>query len=310
MREAGENVRTLPSVPDAPGGPAYPRPPDALIDYPSRTRSSYNRTAFLFGPAREDFTVRTPLPRLLLMGLLAVAAGCASTRPQPATCGCLSSNADVVFVCDGSGDYRTTSKGLCQAIAEQNAPLRVETFVWSHGYRRLLIDHVDHCNHLEEGRRLAALAAAERQANPGRAVYLIGHSSGCAVVLAAAEASAPDGIERVVLLAPAVSRDYDLRPALRASRQGIDVFTSCRDIGALGIGMTLIGTADRRWSAASGRVGFTPIVTCPGDEVLYAKLREHPWDPVVAWSGNRGSHYGTLQDGFMRAYILPLLRPR
>jgi pimeloyl-ACP methyl ester carboxylesterase len=243
--------------------------------------------------------------RLACLGVI-LAAGCATSRP-PATCGCLAPGANVVYVCDGSGDYRTTSKALCQAVAAQGAPLRIETLVWSHGYRRLLADHVDHCNHLEEGRVLAARVAAEHQACPSCAVYLVGHSSGCAVVLAAAEASPPNAIERIVLLAPAVSTDYDLRPALRASRQGIDVFSSCRDVGALGIGMTLIGTADRRWSAASGRVGFTPILTCPGDVALYTKLRDHPWDPVIAWSGNHGSHYGTLQDGFTRAYVLPLL---
>ncbi len=78
-------------------------------------------------------------------------------------------------------------------------------------------------------------------------------------------------------------------------------------MGALGLGTSIIGTADNRWSAAAGRVGFTPLLTCPGDEFLYAKLRHHPWEPCVAWSGNRGSHYGTLQDGFVRGYLLPLL---
>lgn len=251
--------------------------------------------------------MRTPLLlRLVALGFLALAAGCATTRQQAATCRCASPNADVVFVCDGSGDYRTTSAALCQATRDTAVPLHVETFVWSHGYSRLLADHLDHCNHLEEGRRLATFVTAARQTCPERAVYLIGHSSGCAVVLAAAEASPPGSMERIVLLAPAVSTDYDLRPSLRASRLGIDVYTSRRDIGALGIGTTIIGTADRRWSAAAGRVGFTPLVTCPGDELLYANLRNHEWDPCVAWSGNRGSHYGALQQGFTRAYLMPL----
>jgi pimeloyl-ACP methyl ester carboxylesterase len=236
-----------------------------------------------------------------------LAAGCATNRQLPTTCGCLAPNADVVFVADGSGDYRTTSAALCDAVRDTGAPLRIETFVWSHGYRRLLADHVDHCNHLEEGRRLAALVCDLRQSDPARAVSLVGHSSGCAVLLAAAEALPANTLERMVMLAPAISNDYDLRPALRATRQGIDVFSSHRDVGALCIGTGIIGTADRRWSAAAGRVGFTPVLSCPGDEVLFAKLRNHPWDPVVAWSGNRGSHYGTLQPGFTRAYLMPLL---
>jgi pimeloyl-ACP methyl ester carboxylesterase len=242
------------------------------------------------------------------LGLLAVllTAGCATNRPPP-TCGCSAPNADIVFVADGSGDYRTTSMALCQAVREGGVPLRVETLVWSHGYARLLADHTDHCNHLAEGQRLAAFVAAARQNCPSRAVYLAGHSSGSAVVLAAAEASPPGAIERIVLLAPAVSTDYDLRPALRSSRQGIDAFISRRDVGALKIATGIVGTADRRRSAAAGRVGFTPIVTCPGDEALYAKLRIHPWDRSVEWTGNRGSHYGALGQGFVRAYVLPLL---
>jgi pimeloyl-ACP methyl ester carboxylesterase len=245
--------------------------------------------------------------RFGLLSILVLAAGCATSRQPVPSCGCVAPNADVVFVADGSGDYRTTSAALCQAVSACAVPLRVETFVWSHGYGRMLADHVDHCNHLEEGRRLAATIAAVKQSCPDRAVYLVGHSSGCAVVLAAAEAAPPGSIERVVLLAPAVAHNYDLRPALRSCRQGIDVFISRRDIGALAIGTSIVGTADRRRSAAAGRIGFTPILTCPGDELLYAKLRIHPWDRAVEWTGNRGSHYGTLGQGFMRAYVLPLL---
>ena len=179
----------------------------------------------------------------------------------------------------------------------------------------MLVDHLDHCNHLEEGRRLAALIAAaaapiqcQGASGSPRGVYLVGHSSGAAVVLAAAEAAPPGSIERIVLLAPAVVHDYDLRPALR---------TAARVLMRLSAGAM---SAHWFWAqaspapriggctAASGHVGFTPVLICPGDELLYTKLRIHPWDPSVAWTGNRGSHYGTLEPGFMRAYVLPLLR--
>jgi pimeloyl-ACP methyl ester carboxylesterase len=260
--------------------------------------------AFHPGTPVEDAAVRTLL-LISLAPLAFLAAGCATSR-QPVTCGCVAPNADIVFVADGSGDFRTTSKALCDAARETGTPLRIETFVWSHGYGRMLADHVDHCNHLREGQRLAASIAAVRQSCPERAIYLVGHSSGCAVVLAAADASPPCSIERVVLLAPAVSCAYDLRPSLRASRQGIDVFASRRDIGALGFGTGIIGTSDRRRTPAAGRIGFSPILSCPGDDALHSKLRLHPWDPSVEWSGNHGSHYGTLEQGFMRAYLLPL----
>ena len=93
----------------------------------------------------------------------------------------------VVFVANGSGDFRTLSTNLGRVVAETSTPLQIETVPWSHGYCRYITDHVDHANHLQQGSRLAADVTAYRQAYPGRAVYLIGHSAGCAVVLAAAE---------------------------------------------------------------------------------------------------------------------------
>jgi pimeloyl-ACP methyl ester carboxylesterase len=214
---------------------------------------------------------------------------------------------DVVFIANGSGDFRTTSAGLSCAAAAAGVPLRLETFVWSHGLGCYLSDHSDHANQVAQGRRLAALVAECRRACPDRAVYLVGHSAGCAVVLAAAEALPPDSVERIVLLAPSVCAGYDLRPALACARCGIESFNSRLDLVQLGAGVTVAGTADRRWEPAAGRVGFRPVLVCPGDAALYAKLRQHPWDGCVAWTGNFGLHYGSNREDFARAYLLPLL---
>jgi pimeloyl-ACP methyl ester carboxylesterase len=250
--------------------------------------------------------VRRPLPPCLLL-----LAGCSSAgfRPEayrpagpPAP-----PPAGVAFVANGSGDFRTVSANLCQAVAEAAAPLQVETFVWSRGRGRYLLDHTDHANHLAQGRRLAAQVAAYRRACPGRRAYLVGHSAGCAVVLAAAEALPPGGVDRIVLLAPSVCTAYDLRPALRAARCGIDVFHSSQDRLVLGLGMRLVGTAEHACRTAAGQCGFTPVLSGPADAALYGKLRQHPWDPAVRWSGNDGGHYGSNQVGFLRAYVLPLL---
>ena len=102
----------------------------------------------------------------------------------------------------------------------------------------------DHANQLAAGNRLACQVANYRQTYPDRNVYLIGHSAGCAVVLAALDQLPPDSIDRAILLAPSVCVSYDLRPALRAAR-GIDVFYSGEDRWILGACMWLVGTADR-----------------------------------------------------------------
>ena len=124
--------------------------------------------------------------------------------------------------------------------------------------------------------------------------------------MAAAEALPPDSVDRIVLLAPSVSADHDLRPALRCARYGVDVFCSRRDWFFLGICTGVFGTVEGRWQSAAGRVGFRPKVETPEDSALYAKLQQHPWHPAVQWTGNQGGHCGGHEVAYLRAYVLPL----
>jgi pimeloyl-ACP methyl ester carboxylesterase len=238
-------------------------------------------------------------------------AGCCTAGPRPETYRTAfppAPNATgVAFVANGSGDSRTVSTYLSRLAAAAGTPLQVEAVAWSLGYNRVVADHVNHANHLAQGRLLASQVAAYRQAYPGRKVYLVGYSAGCAVVLAAAEALPPGYVDRVILLSPSVCAAYDLRPALRAARGGIDSFHSEQDRVVLGLGVWVLGTAEHGCRTAAGRSGFTPVITCPADAALYGGLRQHAWGPAVAWSGHDGSHYGSNQAGFLRAYVLPLL---
>jgi pimeloyl-ACP methyl ester carboxylesterase len=217
----------------------------------------------------------------------------------------------VVIVCDGSGDFRTLSTGLARAVSAARMPLYVETFVWSHGYGRYVIDHTDHCNHIEMGRILAARVLAYRRAYPNLRIYLAAHSAGNAVVLAAAERLPPNTLDRIVLLAPSVSPEYDLRPALASSREGIDAFVSDRDRVILGVAMYVVGTADRRRPGpAAGYVGFRPVAYSPADGALYGRLRQHAWHPSLGWCGHDGGHYGNNRPSFLGPYVLPLFLTR
>ena len=153
---------------------------------------------------------------LLWMLVAAPAVGCAGVgqevrSPGPPPAG----TRGVVFVADGAGGFHATSATLTEVLAEDRIPLAVEMVEWTHGYYRVLADQIDHGHALAEGRRLALEVAAYRQTCPGK-VYLVGHSAGSAVILAAAEALPPDSVDRIILLAPSVSMSYDLRPALRA----------------------------------------------------------------------------------------------
>jgi pimeloyl-ACP methyl ester carboxylesterase len=213
----------------------------------------------------------------------------------------------VVFVANGSGDLLTASTSLRQVVTETATPLQVEAFDWSHGYLRFLSDHVDHCNHLDQGRLLAAQVMDYRRCNPHGRINLLGYSTGSAVVLAAADLLPKQSIDRIVLLAPSVCANYDLRPALAATRDGIDVFYSKEDRYILGMGMKIIGTAEGCRRQVAGQCGFQPIIECPADTALYGKLHQHAWDPSMEWTGHTGGHYGSNQPDFVRVFILPLL---
>jgi pimeloyl-ACP methyl ester carboxylesterase len=133
-------------------------------------------------------------------------------------------------------------------------------------------------------------------------VYLVGHSAGCAVALAAGDVLPPDSLRRIVLLAPSISADYDVRPALRSARDGIDVFFSSRDVFYLGFGAAITGTADRRWSSpAAGRTG--------SDRRLNAAKTQPFTKSFASTLGSRASNGQGTGAGIMMASSQPICAP-
>jgi hypothetical protein len=195
-------------------------------------------------------------------------------------------------------------------VRDGACPLRVETFVWSHGYLRMLSDQLGREYAEARGRRLAEELVSFHETCPDSPIYLLGHCAGCRVVLAAAAAAPPGIIDRVILLAPSVPAKYDLRPALRNTRLGIDACCSREDTFYLGVLMLAISSMQSGGYPAAGFSGFVPQVETPEDAALYTKLREHPWTPSLAWTGNYGGHYGCFRPGYLRYTVLPLLKER
>jgi len=214
-----------------------------------------------------------------------------------------------VFVLDGAGGFGVASQTIGNTIAEMKMPLEIRIFYWTHGYCRVFSDQMHGAHVRRKGRQLAELVLNCRHETPGQPIYLLAHSAGCDVALIAAENLPPNTLERIILLAPAVSRKRDLRRALRSSCQGIDAFISSHDWCFLGLVTMLTGTTDRCWlTGTAGKNGFQPIVADPEDAALYAKLRQYPWNPHLMWTGNKGGHYGSYQPGYLRVFVLPLLR--
>jgi alpha-beta hydrolase superfamily lysophospholipase len=131
--------------------------------------------------------------------------------PPPGTRG-------VVFCADGAGGLAGTTHVLQHTVANAGASLQVEFVDWSHGTGRFLADHVHWRHIVTQGRQLTWQIQAWRKRYPDQRIYLMGHSAGCAVVLVAAAELPPDSVDRLILLAPSVAADYDLRPALASAR--------------------------------------------------------------------------------------------
>jgi pimeloyl-ACP methyl ester carboxylesterase len=209
----------------------------------------------------------------------------------------------IVIVVDGSGGYQIAPKAIARAVEATRLPLYVRSFDWTHGTGRGLADMLDAENAREQGARLASDVEFYRTNYPNLPLYLVGHSAGCNIILEASRSLRPGRVEKIVMLAPAVSTEYDLRQALCVSRCGIDSFFSERDVIVLGLGTNVVGNADGGRSAAAGRVGFEDRAEYEG------RLRQHAWDSSVEWTGNLGGHSDTLMRGYLRAFVLPLLTP-
>lgn len=214
----------------------------------------------------------------------------------------------IVLVVDGAGDLKGCSTAILRAAVTCEFQIDLRTFPWSHGHYRLYQDQVDAAHFRAKGKDLAIAITALRLKEPGRPVVLVSHSAGCSVALAACAHLPPDTLERQVLLAPSVSTRYDLRPALRATRQ-IDVFCSQKDRWALGLVIRWVRSADDlRDGTAAGRHGFDAIADNSEDAALYRRLRHHFWSEADAKLGHDGRHHGMHAPEFVKERIFPLLK--
>ncbi len=242
--------------------------------------------------------------RMLLFGVLAL-CGAASVGVEPAAAQLQNAPPAMLFLANGSGDSNTLTENLKFVIGDARLPFRVDTTRWT-SYGGARQDHNHVANHRYFGTVMACRVEEFRKHCPAVRVYLLGHSSGTHVVLAAAECLPPASVERIVLFAPSVSTTYDLRRAIKATRSGIDVYYSCED-QVLDIAVDAYGTADgMRNTYAAGQVGFRcPPASVP-DANLYGLVRQYRYSAgTYAGTGYNGGHAGSLRPTFLRLVALP-----
>ncbi len=232
---------------------------------------------------------------LALFTILFVSAGTLFAQPPSELVGL---SPGIVLVADGSGGLPGPACELSK-LATSNTLLRVEIVHWTYGTGMVILDMWGHINHRKEGKELADRIVNYRAECPNLRIYLVGHSAGAAVILAATECLPPGIVTRVILLAPSVSCKYDVRPALACSIEGVDVFYSHRDMISLSMFMT--ATSDLR--PLVGPAGYKGFRTTPAggccDDGAYANLRQHP----NLFAG----HFACTEHAFLRDHVMPLM---
>jgi Serine aminopeptidase, S33 len=217
----------------------------------------------------------------------------------------------LVVVADGVGGFNLCGIALRYVVAAERLPYSVVLFPWGHGLGRWHADLTDAANRDTKAKQIAQTIRDHKSSHPEVPIFLVAKSGGSAIVVKALEHLELEQIERVVLLAPALSPAYDLTAALKAVRRELVVFWSPLDLLVLGAGTRVFGTMDRVKTASAGLVGFRLPVMDPLDPIpsgQYGKLRQVRWQARMMATGYIGGHFGPDSPAFLRKYVVPLLR--
>jgi alpha-beta hydrolase superfamily lysophospholipase len=207
---------------------------------------------------------------------------------------------------------RSIVRGLLDAGVECSLDIHDWTFGRWQSLRSLSVTQ----RHRVQADEIAAQVAAYRVRQPAAPVWLIGHSGGGAMsVLALERLSESTRADGAILLGPALSPGYDLRPALAHTTRGIWNFSSWGDVIFLVVGTLLFGTLDRRRSISAGASGFRAH---RAEDVIDAeesapaapspRLIEVPWRREMLRHGNYAGHFGYVNRRFVRHWIAPIIQ--
>lgn len=212
----------------------------------------------------------------------------------------------LILLADGVGGMDLCGLGMRRALARSGSSYALRVIRWGHGYGRWYADLSNTQNHRAGADSMAELVARQRLEHPDAPIFLLGKSGGSAIVLGCLERLPENAVETTILLAPAVSPEYELAAALKATRNMV-AFWSPFDVVILGLGTAIFGTVDRQRRPAAGLVGFKTKRNAGGAEL--ERLIQVKWRSEMASSGYWGGHIGPDHPAFLGRYVIPLLRP-
>ena len=200
---------------------------------------------------------------------------------------------------------------IAQGLRDAGVQTGIEIVDWTTGIFPLFLYHL---RGLKRNKAIATSIAKKivdyQDRYPRRPVHLIGHSGGGAMALFTLEALPRERhVTSVILLAPAVSPRFDLRPALAKTEIGIWNFYSPLDAFFLGIATLLFGNVDGRHCVAAGACGFYyPRTDEDVGEPHVAPLHQQVFRAKMLRQFNFGGHFGCTNRVFVAESIAPLIR--
>jgi pimeloyl-ACP methyl ester carboxylesterase len=243
-------------------------------------------------------------PLGLLTPLASILVGCVRpdvVRPEQLERGC-------IFMVPGiEGTYwqlHGTVRGLRQAGIDQ----AIEPIEWgANPFRRFRNLTALHANR-KAAKDIAGRIIAYHAAHPDAPISVVGYSGGGGIAALIIE-NLPDDVvlERVVLIAAALSPQYDLSRVFAHTRQGAINFYSPWDWLVLGYGTRVFGTIDRTRTSSAGRLGFRDA---DGQVIQSPQLTQICWRPEWHRFGHAGGHVGWLSTGWAREVLARHLNPR
>jgi pimeloyl-ACP methyl ester carboxylesterase len=205
-----------------------------------------------------------------------------------------------LLILPGVGNTRFHLAGFVAAAQTQLPRFEVEVRPWGVPFMT-----IHNLRAHERNEATAAAIAAEiaewRRAHPDAPFYLVGYSGGGGMATLVTAALPDDvSIDRLVLVAPAISPDYPLEhEVLPHVREHVVNFASDRDL-QVGWGTRTFGTIDRKQTASAGSIGFT---------APHERLLEYRWSTADLAVGHAGNHLAYLSARWQAAKLLPALDP-
>jgi pimeloyl-ACP methyl ester carboxylesterase len=238
----------------------------------------------------------------LLVSAAALAAATPASRYtcEPPAATAPSSVSGRVLILPGVGNTKFHLAGFVAATAAQLPRFTVEVRTWGEPF--LTIHNLRaHERNVATAASIAQEIAEWRHANPTTPFYLVGYSGGGGMATLVTSALPPDvSIDRLVLVAPAISPDYPLADEVFTHvREVVINYASERDL-QVGWGTRTFGTIDRKNTASAGATGFAAE-----DE----RLLQYRWSTADAPYGHAGNHLAYLNPRWQAAKLLPALDP-